>query len=327
MRLLHPAPNSKAAASLRPLTILLTTSILLAACSQTTQTAPSPDAGATLNVQVASYDLAVGTQRFMVGLITQEQELVGWGEAAMRFAYLGTREEQVESEVVAEATAGYLPIPNSAGEPEPQPREDPTVVPGSEGRGVYAAEFDFDRAGFWGVEVRADLDGEEVVGTASFEVYEEPRYPSVGSEAPRTENLTLASPDAPPTAIDSRADEDGVPDEELHTATIAESIAASTPTLVVISTPVYCVSRFCGPITDMVAELAGEYSDVANFIHIEVWRDFDNGVVNEAAAQWVLRDDNIFEPWVFLIDADGNIARRWDNVATRAEIEPALQAL
>lgn len=301
---------------------------LLASCGSGsgTQTQQSPEANGELNVQVASYDLAVGSQRFMVGLVTSEQELVGWGEVDLRFAYLGTREEQVSGEVVSETTATYLPIPFSAGESEPRP--DPAIVPGAEGSGVYSAEVDFDRAGFWGVEVAADLDGEPLVGTATFEVFDDHRYPAAGDDAPRTENLTLESADVPRAAIDSRAaQEGGIPDEHLHTTTVASSIADSTPTLLIVSTPVYCRSRFCGPITDMVAELAGDYSDVANFIHIEVWKDFDNAVVNESAAEWVMRDQNIFEPWVFLIDEEGKIVQRWDNVATRAEIEPVLRDL
>lgn len=311
----------------RPLAAVLLVA-LLGACSSGsgTQTQASPGTSSELNVQVASYDLAVGDQRFMVGLITPEQELVGWGGVDLRFAYLGTREEQVSGEVVAEAAGTYLPIPNSDGEPPAQ--EGPTIVPGAEGSGVYSADVEFDKAGFWGVEVAANLDGEPVVGTATFEVYEEHRYPAVGEDAPRTQNLTLGADDAPEAAIDSRADQEGgIPDEHLHTETVASSIASSTPTLLIVSTPVYCRSRFCGPITDMVARLANDYSDVANFIHIEVWRDFDNSVVNEAAAEWVLRDENIFEPWVFLIDEEGKISQRWDNVATRAEIEPVLQDL
>lgn len=304
--------------------------VLLASCSpqSDSQAQPSPEANGGLNVQVASYDLAVGTQRFMVGLITPEQELVGWGDVDLRFAYLGTREEQVSGEVVAEATGTYLPIPNSTGEPAGDAQQGPRIVPGAEGSGVYSAEVDFDRAGFWGVEVTAGLEGEPSVGTATFEVFEDHRYPAVGDEAPRSENLTVDSTDAPAEAVDSRAgQEGGIPDEQLHTTTVASSIASSTPTLLIVSTPVYCRSRFCGPITDMVADLAEEYSDVANFVHIEVWRDFDGAVVNEAAAEWVMRNENILEPWVFLIDEQGRIAQRWDNVATRAEIEPALQDL
>jgi hypothetical protein len=90
---------------------------------------------------------------------------------------------------------------------------------------------------------------------------------------------------------------------------------------------VYCVSKFCGPVTDMVQELAAEYGDRAEFIHIEVWRDFQGQVVNQAAADWILREDTLQEPWVFLVGADGRVAARWDNVATRQEIEPHLQDL
>jgi hypothetical protein len=87
------------------------------------------------------------------------------------------------------------------------------------------------------------------------------------------------------------------------------------------------VSRFCGPVTDMVAELAASYGDRADFIHVEIWADFQEGAVNEAAADWLLREGDLEEPWVFLIGADGRVVARWDNVATRSEIEPYLEDL
>ena len=81
-----------------------------------------------------------------------------------------------------------------------------------------------------------------------------------------------------PQAIDSRArGGEPIPDPELHTTSIADAIAAGHPALVVFSTPVYCVSRFCGPVTDLVAELAAEYGDRADFIHVEIYRDFEAG--------------------------------------------------
>ncbi len=42
----------------------------------------------------------------------------------------------------------------------------------------------------------------------------------------------------------------------------------------VFATPVFCVSRFCGPVTEMVEELAHRYDDRAVFIHVEIWKDF-----------------------------------------------------
>jgi hypothetical protein len=206
----------------------------------------------------------------------------------------------------------------------------PVAAPASRGRGVYEVEdFRFDRPGIWEVEVAADLGGGDVrTGRGAFEVLPEPLVPMPGDVAPRTENLTVDSSDAPPGAIDSRAATGGpIPDLELHRVTIAHAIEAGRPALVVFATPVYCVSKFCGPVTDMVAELAEVYGDRAEFIHVEIWRDFQNQVVNAAAAEWLLREGNLQEPWVFLIGADGRIAARWDNVADREEIESLLRGL
>jgi hypothetical protein len=155
----------------------------------------------------------------------------------------------------------------------------------------------------------------------------EPRYPAPGEWAPRTENLVLGS-DAPAEAIDSRARlPGGIPVRGLHRTTIADAIETGRPAVVVFATPVYCVSRFCGPVTDMVAELAKDYRDVAEFIHVEVWRSFQKQVVNRAAAEWLLRGGDLTEPWVFLIGPDGRILARWDNVVAREEIEPWLERL
>ena len=96
-----------------------------------------------------------------------------------------------------------------------------------------------------------------------------------------------------------------------------------------ISTPTYCVSLFCGPVTDMVSGLAKDYANRARFIHVEVWKDYKAQQLNDAAKEWIARtpDQDINEPWVFLIGADGKIAARFDNVVTRSELEPLLQKL
>jgi len=44
--------------------------------------------------------------------------------------------------------------------------------------------------------------------------------------------------------------------------------------MVVVSTPTYCQSRFCGPITDSVSALAQRYGDRMAFVHLEVWKNF-----------------------------------------------------
>lgn len=317
----------------RLLTILVAT-LVLAACGLGGGSSKSPEspssAKTNLSPQVASYDLALGgPQRFIIGVLTNDHRLVGHGSITLRFAFLGTKEEGAAKVVGEPVTAHFLPIPTDSGSSPPEIKNQPEILEGLESNGVYSVNVAFDRAGFWGAQVFANIKGLGTsTGDATFGVLEKNLVTAVGQDAPRTENHTISSTDIPPKGLDSRAESiDKIPDPELHKQTVAGSIAAKRPVLLVISTPVYCVSRFCGPITDMVSVLAKKYPDRANFIHIEVWRDFENKQINKAAADWIYKNDDATEPWVFLIGADGKVAARWDNVATAQEIEPLLQGL
>jgi len=307
--------------------LMLAVSMLLASCSPGGDGEGPPKNGARgqgLVVQVANYELIAGREnRFIAGLLTEDNLFVSGGTVNMRFSSL-PEDPAKTGGYSTEAT--FLHIDEGHGPPPARL----TVGPATIGRGVYAANaIGFDRPGTWQVEVEADLGGGDVrTATAAFQVLAEPLVPAPGQQAPRTENLTIGSKGAPAVAIDSRAETaGGIPDPELHETTIAAAIEAGRPVLAVFATPVYCVSRFCGPITDMVAGLANEYGDRAAFVHVEIWRDFQNQVVNKAAAEWVLRGDDLTEPWIFLIGSDGRIVARWDNVATPQEIEPLLKEL
>lgn len=303
---------------------------LLAACGGGDRDAPSADAqasGGELSAVVASFDLAIGPPaRFLVAMLDADRRNLGHGRVDLAFTYLGEGTSEMTDTPGPSAEASYLPIPGTETD---NPPDTPRFLLPSQGRGVYAAEVGFDRAGFWEVEVHADVDGDgRRSATTAFEVLADHRVPAVGDPAPPSENLTSATAGVPAEAIDSRAIDGPVPDPELHQTTIAAAVAAGRPALVVFSTPVFCVSRFCGPVTDVVAGLAADYADRAAFIHVEIWDDFEAKRINAAAAEWLAAgggDGN--EPWVFLIGADGTIAARWDNVAARAEIEPLLRQL
>jgi len=164
---------------------------------------------------------------------------------------------------------------------------------------------------------------------ASFAVADEPALPAPGDPAPATENLTLASEGVPEAAIDSRAVTEGkIPDPELHRATIAQAIAEHRPALVVFATPVYCVSQFCGPVTDMVQDLAHRYRGRAVFIHVEIWKDYEAQQLNDAAVEWLrMPNGDLTEPWLFLIGPDGRILDRWSSLWSEQEVAAALEAL
>ena len=56
------------------------------------------------------------------------------------------------------------------------------------------------------------------------------------------------------------------------------------------STPVYCLSQFCGPDAEALAQLAKDYPDRAVFIHIEIWNLYtqDEKIANEARRRLAL---------------------------------------
>lgn len=325
-----PLPGSARRPS-RTLSLAVLGAVLLAgvgaACSSEGATSSATNDPDALAVHVASFDLAAGPpSRFVAGVLDADQRLVGFGTVQMQFSFLGTlRAEGAPVPAGAPATARFLVIPGTE-PPDPAPVE-PEVITGGE-RGVYASQVTFDRPGLWEVEVTASIDGERRRGTGAFSVADRHRIAAVGDVVAATDNLTMASTQVPKAAIDSRAGSDGeVPDPGLHATTIAAAVAAKRPAVVVFATPVYCTSRFCGPVTDLVGELAAAHPDRAEFIHVEVWEDFQNNVLNQAARDWLYRDDDLSEPWVFVIDADGRVIARFDNVVTRAELEPIITAL
>jgi hypothetical protein len=293
--------------------------------------APTPAAAEEeLAVIVASYDVAVGEdQRLLAGVLTPEAAQLAFGEVTFQLGFLGG-EAAGEAELVGDIPARYLPVLGL--EPEIEPTAQPTVLLGQPGTGVYEAFVTLEEPGFYGLRVTAELeDGTTRRGQTTFQVLPEPEVPAVGDEAPRSENLTVADVEAGevlPVAVDSRAqgEDDEVPDVHLHDTTVAEALDAGTPVVVILSTPTYCVSTFCGPLTAELADVARDYEDVAAFVHIEVWRDFEDQELNEAAAEWIQTAGGGNEPWVFLVDGEGTIQARWDNVLDVEDLEQRLQA-
>ncbi len=282
-----------------------------------------------LVVEPASFDVAVGEdQRLLVGLFTLERQLVAHGEVELGLAYLGDGTDE-QAPIDQTAPARFLPVPGSA---PADATEEPSLVEDT-GTGVYAAAVDLDRAGLWGVRIVGTLeDGTPISGNRTFEVREEHLVPAPGDEAPRVDNHTMADVEAgevEPIAVDSRAQgpNDDIAYPQLHRTTVAEAIEAERPVVVAIATPVYCATRFCGPLTDVIAELAQTYDDRADFVHIEVWQDFDEQRLNEAAAAYIQTEIGGNEPWVFLIDAEGQVADRWDNILDVEELTEALEDL
>ena len=307
--------------------------LLAAACSggsgSSAPTTSSAVASSSFAAEVATSDLYAGTpQRVQVGVLSSTPvggvQLVSFGEIQLTFTYLGI-DGSASPTPGPTTTATYLGTPGTKSNGTGPALTDPATA-----RGVYQAEnVTFDEAGVWSVAVAADIVG---VGsqalTSGFKVAAKPALPAPGDEALPTKNLTVDSKGVPASAIDSRAlDGAAIPDPELHGTTIAKALRAGKPILALFATPVYCTSQFCGPTADALQGLAHAHGNEATFIHIEIWKDYQKSVVNQAAADWLYRDGNLTEPWLFLIGTDGRIADRWSPLFDPKEVMRELAAL
>jgi hypothetical protein len=311
----------------RPL-VPLALSVLLAACGgdPAPPTASNGGGGSTAplqaTAQVASSDHYVeAPQRVQLGIVVTDPD------AGTTLLTAGTIEVQLTpaqggdgTPVAGEAT--YVPAPGTQG----TSGDAPALTTPDVGRGVYQLDATFDAPGVWEAVVAAEVGGNPLEATARFEVLAEPRLPAPGQPALPTENLTADDDD--PEAVDSRAiDGAPIPDPELHAATIRDALRAGRPIVALFSTPIYCQSQFCGPSTDALAEIAATGPADAAYIHVEIWHDFDASEVNAGAADWLLRDGDLTEPWLYLIDGNGMIVDRWSPLFDPAEVDAELDRL
>lgn len=309
----------------RTLAALTAIAVTVAACSASGTIGTT---GHQLSAETASFDLAVNSaQPFLIGLIGPEQESVAYGTIQLTFTYSGPVNRPLPTARTGPtATAHFVAVPaQSVDLTTPGPK----LVEPSVARGVYQTDpMTFDAAGYWEASTRVRVNGRQMNASAAFEVLEQHQVPFVGDAAPRTVQALAGDPTIPANAIDSRA-QDGtpIPDPELHNTTIAAALDAHRPLMVVIATPTYCTSRFCGPITDAVARLAARYGDRMAFVHLEIWADFTNHQLNPWVNDWIVPRDGTDgrEPWVFVINRDGIITHRFDNLVNDAELDTAAQ--
>lgn len=298
------------------------------ACTGESGPDPTGPADVPLSAQVATADLYVGApQRVQVGVFgsTQDQgvQVLSYGSVDVTFSFLPEGEDPIPG---PSATATYIPAYGTD-----DSGTSPALTNPSTARGTYQATVEFDRPGTWSAEVTARIDG---VGTrtlsAAFPVAADPVYPAPGDKAPRTRNATIETNGVAPATLDSAAVDGVVPDPALHEWTVADALEEGRPIVLIVGTPAYCQSRFCGPETQAIADLASRYDDRAAFIHLEVWKEppiDETLVLNEAAAEWIFRDNNFTEPWTFLVGPDGRIVDRWMPLFDPAEIERMLREL
>jgi hypothetical protein len=182
---------------------------------------------------------------------------------------------------------------------------------------VYAAQVPFGKPGKYAVMAVTLVDGKPVASPGQLEVIkpEDDQIPQVGEPAPKVETDTVASAGGDVEAIDTRR-----PTSDMH-ANFAE-VAGSKPVALLFATPQLCVSRVCGPVTDIALQLRSRYGDQAEFIHQEVYTDNDpNKGLRPSLDEFGLRT----EPWLFVVGKDGNVTARLEGSFGLNAFEQALK--
>lgn len=183
--------------------------------------------------------------------------------------------------------------------------------------GVYVAYTTFDKAGKWGVEVTVSQTGlASESQRLAFDVLIDDPTPGIGDDAPHTNNPILQDVNGERSKICSALDDDSI----LHRIRIADALENGKPTVILFATPRFCTTRTCGPSLQVVMGLAQNYADKVNFVHVEVYKNFDTFEVADAMREWNLDT----EPWLFFIDANGKIVDRYEGGITSQEIVPAF---
>jgi hypothetical protein len=320
----------------RSLLVVLATLVVAGCTSKDPGPVPPSNTSTTFGAELASTDLISGTpQDVEIGLLHSDPQagvqLVAFGTVTFQFGFLGS-DPSSTPQPGPTSTASYLPSP------ETQQTGTGPALAGPEARGVYVAkDVTFDRPGLWTAAVSADVQNVGALNTSvtTFVVSKDHILPGPGDAVTGkldVQNRVIGDPGVPASAIDSRAlDGAPIPDPLLHRWTIRDAIAQHRPILVVFATPTYCISQFCGPTTDAVSTLEQQYADRAVFIHVEIYYSYNTnkqqGVFNKAAAAWLYRNQDLTEPWLYLIGSDGVIQHRWGPLFDPNEVAKDLAAL
>ena len=183
---------------------------------------------------------------------------------------------------------------------------------------IYVAKFDLSQPGTY--TLLAQPDGAAIQGLASLQVAKRPQAPAVGDKAIPSRTPTLASAHGDIASLTTA----NPPDVSLLRYSVADSLAAHVPFVLVFATPKFCTSRTCGPEVDVVKAVQKRFAgSPIRFIHVEIYNDNNPAAgYNRWVGEWRLPS----EPFVFLVGRDGRIKGRFEGSVSPAELAAAVRA-
>ena len=212
----------------------------------------------------------------------------------------------------------------------PAARSGATYLSSGLGRGLYRTEVDFDCIGEWGAEVFVEgPDGEWQSERLRFAVNPLGSTPAIGAAPPLSDSLTAATPEE--AALISTDENPYLP---AYDKTVAQTVSSGRPSLVFFATPAFCQTGFCGPTVELVKGVAREHAGELEFVNVEPYELHltenglqplldDEGQLQpvEAALEWGIP----VEPYLFLLDAEGNVFAKFEGIVGGDELRAAVE--
>jgi hypothetical protein len=203
-------------------------------------------------------------------------------------------------------------------------RLEPIGVPGESAAAagdvskIYVTRFAVHRPGKLWLVLEPD-GGKPIQGVANVIVKRRSISPAVGSRAIASQTPTIASTHGDFKALTTRTP----PDRALLRYSIAGSLAARRPFVVVFATPKFCTSRTCGPVVDVVDAARKRFAGSGiRFIHVEV---YDHNDPQRGPNRWFRQWHLPSEPWTFLVGSDGRIKAKFEGSYSVPELSAAVR--
>jgi hypothetical protein len=261
-------------------------------------------ATASVSLGAATGTFTPGTQRFAFALTT------GSG----KFVYAPTA-LYIAKAPGAPAQGPYLAPADPMGV-QPQYRSKQNAGPGGI-QAIYATNLPVPKAGTY-VLLALTKTAQGLIGApGELAVAPSSRIPAIGAKPPDIATDTSATVHGNAALLTTR-----LPPE--HMASVSfNQVLGHKPIALLFSTPQLCISRVCGPVTDVAVQLQHQFGNRIDFIHQEVYVDNQptKGLRPQLTA-FHLRT----EPWLFAIDRQGRIVARLEGAFGTTELSQALKA-
>jgi hypothetical protein len=185
---------------------------------------------------------------------------------------------------------------------------------------IYASDLPLPHSGTYTVLALTRTQSGLIGAPGEIAVAKSSKIPDVGHRPPDIATDTLASTHGSVSLLTTRT-----PPENMHSVSL-DTVLGRRPVVLLFSTPQLCISKVCGPVTDIAVQLQHQYGNKVTFIHQEVY--VDNQPTKGLRPQ--LKAFHLqTEPWLFAINRHGIITARLEgsfgvNAFTQA-IQSALR--